>query len=68
MKARLAATIKDWVGSELTEPIMLPELVKYWTAVVRAMITDPPISRNAANPLNMSWMREAQLSGDFTGC
>jgi hypothetical protein len=47
---------------------MLPELVKYWTAVVRAMITDPPISRNAANPLNMSWMREAQLSGDFTGC
>jgi hypothetical protein len=61
-KARLAATIKDWVGSGLPDPP-----VKYWTALVRAIITAAPNSRNAAKKLNTHWIIDDQLSGDLTG-
>jgi hypothetical protein len=61
-KARLAATIRDCVGSELQNPEM-----KYLARLVIAMITATPKSKNPTNALITNWIRDGQWSGDFNG-
>ena len=59
-KARLAATMKDCVGSDLVEPGM-----KNGVELVTTRMTAAPRSRSDAKALNTSWIREGQWSGDL---
>ena len=54
--------MNDWVRSGLPDPRL-----RYWKALVKAMIAAAPNKSKAANALNTHWIRDDQLRRDLIG-